>query len=86
MQFPAKDGSMHPSQMKAYDASKSAPSSQDDQPKSIQDDPKAMQCVDDLKSMGYTADDVAQAMGDDQQMQPTGKEATQAAPLQIPGM
>jgi hypothetical protein len=83
MQFPAKDGSMHPSQMKAYDASQPNP---DAQPKSIQDDPKAMQCVDDLKSMGYTADDVAQAMGDDQQMQPTGKEATQAAPLQIPGM
>ena len=53
------------------------------QPKSIMDDPKAMQCVDELKQMGYTADDVAQAMGDDQMG--GGQAATQAAPLQIPG-
>jgi len=83
MQFPAKDGSMHGSQMKAFDASQPK---QADQPKSIQDDPKAMQCVDDLKSMGYTADDVAQAMGPEEAPMDSGKEATQAAPLQIPGM
>jgi len=37
---------------------------QQDQPQSIQDDPKAMQLVDALKALGYTADDVAEAMGE----------------------
>jgi hypothetical protein len=84
MQFKANDGSMHKSQKQAYDASQApAPT---DQPKSIEDDPKAMQCVDELKQMGYTADDVAQAMGEDEQQPDTGAAATQAAPLAIPGV
>ena len=48
-----------------------------------------MQCVDQLKQMGYTADDVAQAMGDEDQSQPGGDGgamATKAAPMQIPSM
>lgn len=64
-----------------------APAQQSDQPQSIEDDPKAMQLVDELKNMGYTADDVAKAMGDDgQQDQQQGSAATSAAPMQIPGM
>ena len=92
MQFKANDGSSHPSQMKAYEASQKPAAAPDaaappDQPKSIQDDPQAMQLVDQLKTMGYSGDDVAQAMGDNDTMpQPSGQEATQAAPLQIPGM
>lgn len=91
MQFSAKDGSKHPSQMKAYEASQSAPAPEAgiDAPKSIQDDPKAMSLVDQLKAMGYTPDDVEQAMGGsemDEQSQMGGQAATQAAPLQIPGM
>ena len=101
MQFNAKDGSKHSSQMKAFDASKApaapattpADPSADptmDAPKSIQDDPQAMQLVDQLKQMGFTGDDVAQAMdgmGDQQaSTAPGGQAATAAAPLQIPGM
>ena len=95
MQFKAKDGSSHPSQMKAYEASQkpAAPPAADpaappDAPKSIQDDPQAMQLVDQLQQMGYTADDVEQAMGggDDQAAMQGGAAATAAAPLQIPGM
>jgi hypothetical protein len=92
MQFKANDGSSHPSQMKAYEASQKPAAAPEatDQPKSIQDDPQAMQLVDQLKQMGYTADDVEQAMGggDDTgagALQ-SGQEATQAAPLNIPGM
>jgi hypothetical protein len=58
-------------------------------PQPITDNPQAMQCVDQLKQMGYTADDVAQAMGDDDQSQPSGDGgamATKAAPMQIPSM
>lgn len=88
MQFKAKDGSTHGSQMKAFQAGQAAPSdaSQSDgsQPQSITDNPEAMQCVDKLKQMGYTTDDVAQAMDADNGS--SGQEATQAAPLQIPGM
>lgn len=92
MQFKANDGSMHPSQMKAYQASQSKPGaglgSDTDagSAKSIQDDPKAMQLVDQLQNMGYTAEDVERAMqgGEPGQMD-KGTEATQAAPLQIPG-
>ncbi|MFP5230783.1 MAG: hypothetical protein ACLGXA_24465 [Acidobacteriota bacterium] len=61
----------------------------DQQPQSIQDDPKAMQLVDELKQMGYTADDVAAAMGDDDQDQSTGDgnaPATGSAAIQLPGM
>ena len=89
MQFKATDGSSHPSQMKAYDASQQSSAPADNAPKSIMDDPKAMKCVDDLKQMGYTAEDVEQAMGGsdtDDQSQMGGQAATAAAPLQIPGM
>ena len=91
----AKDGTMYGSQMGANQRNASMPPSDDTpapdaQPKSIMDDPKAMKMVDELKQMGYTADDVEQAMGGgDDQMQgsaPTGQEATQAASLAIPGM
>jgi hypothetical protein len=87
MQFPGKDGKSYPSQMQA---SQSAPkpastdSAQESKP-SIQDNPQAMKCVDELKSLGYTADDVAQAMDDGAGMD-QGAEATKAAPLQIPGL
>lgn len=89
MRFAAKDGSMHSSQKQAFDSgSKAAPAQSaapDDtqQPPPITDDPQAMQLVDQLKQMGYTGDDVAQAMdqdgGQDQSQQAS------AAPLQIPG-
>lgn len=58
-------------------------------PQPITDNPEAMKCVDDLKQMGYTADDVAQAMGDEDQAQggsDGGAMATKAAPMQIPSM
>lgn len=56
-------------------------------PGPIEQNSDAMQLVDHLKSMGYTADDVAQAMNDDQsQAAPSGQQATSAAPMQIPGM
>ena len=63
------------------------PSSQSSQ-QPITDNPQAMKCVDDLKQMGYTADDVAQAMGDEDQSQSAsnGAAATAAAPMQIPSM
>jgi hypothetical protein len=79
MQFKAKDGSSHPSQMAAFQAgSKPAP---DDQPKSIMDDPEAMKLVDQLKQMGYGPEDVEQAMGGSDQ-----DNAAAPAPLSIPGM
>jgi hypothetical protein len=98
MQFKANDGSMHPSQMKAYEAGQKPaapampggdPGQGQAQPKSIQDDPKAMGLVNQLQQMGYTGDDVEQAMMGAGQGAPgmdQGKEAAQAAPLQIPGM
>lgn len=66
---------------------KQAPAMQGDStPPPIDQNPQAMQLVDQLKQMGYTADDVAQAMGgDDQQSMDSGAQATQAAPLNIPG-
>jgi Holliday junction resolvasome RuvABC DNA-binding subunit len=89
MNFKANDGSNHSSQQKAYQASQktaaSPDSSQDSQPKDITQDPKAMQLVDQLKQMGYTGEDVEQAMGGDQP-QDQGQQATSAAPMQIPGM
>jgi len=53
----------------------------------IESNPDAMSAIDQLKQMGYTADDVAQAMQDDQSSAsgcnaPGGSKA----PLQIPGM
>jgi len=66
-----------------------ADASQSSSPQPITDNPQAMQCVDQLKQMGYTADDVAQAMGDEDQSQPSGDGgamATKAAPMQIPSM
>jgi len=75
------------------DMSQSAPSAaaggDSSTPQPITDNPQAMQCVDQLKQMGYTADDVAQAMGDEDQSQPSGDGgamATKAAPMQIPSM
>lgn len=85
MNFTANDGSKHGSQMQAYQASQT-PAAPTDAPKDIESDPHAMQLVDELKQMGYTADDVAKAMGDDQDASPGGQEATKAAPMQIPGM
>jgi hypothetical protein len=85
MQFPAKDGSMHPSQKQAFDAgSKPAAAPSDDGSQPITDNPEAMQCIDKLQQMGYTADDVAQAMDSGQAQ--SGQQATQAAPMQIPSM
>lgn len=58
-------------------------------PQPIDQNPQAMKCIDDLKAMGYTADDVEQAMGggDDQDHGgDTGAMATKAAPMQIPSM
>lgn len=53
----------------------------------IESNPDAMSAIDQLKQMGYTADDVAQAMQDDQS-QPAAAPAPggSKAPLQIPGM
>jgi hypothetical protein len=58
------------------------------QPPPIQDDPEAMQCIETLKSKGYTADDVEQAMGggDDPSQGQSAQGAPPAASLNIPGM
>jgi Holliday junction resolvasome RuvABC DNA-binding subunit len=56
----------------------------DNQPK-ITDNPAAMKLVDQLQQMGYTADDVSEAMGGMDQEASGGQEAAQAAPMQIPG-
>jgi Holliday junction resolvasome RuvABC DNA-binding subunit len=91
MRAMASDGSMHPSQKAAFDHGQKAPDP--GTPKSITDDPQAMQLVDQLVQMGYTPDDVAQAMEQDGQSTPDtdqsvsgGKPSTAAASLQIPGM
>lgn len=58
-------------------------------PQPIDQNPQAMKCIDDLKAMGYTADDVEQAMGggDDQdQGGDGGQMAAKAAAVQIPSM
>lgn len=61
------------------------PNPQPDQgPKPLEQNPEAMRLVDQLKQMGYTGEDVERAMG--QEEQPSGEEATHAAPLMIPGM
>ena len=61
--------------------------SDDQQPQSIEQDREAMKLVDQLKQMGYSGDDVAQAMDQDGgPSQDQGQAATQAAPMQIPGM
>lgn len=86
MRFPAKDGSMHGSQKQAFDAGNkpaAAPDASQQQPPQITDDPQAMQLVDQLKQMGYTGDDVAQAMDQDGGQDQSGQAS--AAPLQIPG-
>ncbi len=70
-------------------APSAAPGGDSSTPQPITDNPDAMQLVDQLKQMGYSADDVAQAMGDDDQSQSGGDNgamATKAAPLQIPSM
>lgn len=88
MRFAAKDGSMHSSQKQAFDAGSPAPDAPADPNQGgappIQDNPEAMQMVDQLKQMGYTADDVAQAMDADGG-QAQAAPAAGAAPLQIPG-
>ena len=63
-----------------------ADTGQSSDPGDITQNPDAMECIDKLKSMGYTADDVAQAMGDDTQQADQGAAATSAAPMQLPGM
>jgi hypothetical protein len=70
------------------DQSQPADPSSQSSPQPITDNPQAMKCVDDLKAMGYTADDVEQAMGggDDQPQGDGGAMATKAAPMQIPSM
>jgi ubiquitin len=85
MQFKANDGSSHPSQMAAFQAGQKPAEDSQEKP-SIQDNPKAMQAVDDLKQMGYTGEEVSQAMDDGSQMEDKGAEATKAAPLNIPGV
>lgn len=79
MQFPGKSGKMYPNQMQA--SSDSAPDQS--QPQSITDNPDAMQCIDQLKSMGYTADDVEQAMGGGDDMQPAPSAPSSAS---VPSM
>ena len=67
------------------DSDQPAPTSSAPQP--IDQNPEAMECVDKLKQMGYTADDVEQAMGGgDDQGGDTGQMAAKAAPMQIPSM
>ena len=60
------------------------PDADNQQPK-ITDDPAAMKLVDQLQQMGYTADDVSEAMGGMDQEASGGQEAAKAAPMQIPG-
>ena len=96
MAFPGKDGKPYSSQMQAFQA-KPAPAAPPADPgadptagkPSIQDDPEAMKLVDQLSQMGYTGEDVEMAMGGmggGADQMGAGKEATAAAPLQIPGL
>lgn len=86
MQFSGSDGSKHLSQMAAFQSGqKPSPGGTGDKP-SIQDDPEAMKLVDQLKQMGFTGEDVANAMDDGGDQMQSGAEATKAAPLQIPGL
>lgn len=58
-------------------------------PQPIMDNPDAMKMIDELKKMGYTGEDVEQAMGDGDESQSGGDGgamATKAAPMQIPSM
>lgn len=67
----------------------SQPDSTTSAPQPITDNPQAMQLVDQLQQMGYTADDVAQAFDAERQSQgggDGGAMATKAAPMQIPSM
>jgi hypothetical protein len=58
--------------------------------KDLSSDPQALQLVDALKQMGYTGDQVADAMDGGGDVDNAGSvsngSAAQAAPLQIPGM
>jgi len=85
---------MHDASLRGMEKAPTAPPAKvskpgaEDQPPSITDNPQAMRMVDQLQQMGYTADDVAEAMGgetDQQQGMTSGQEATAAAPMQIPG-
>jgi len=53
-----------------------------DEQKDITSDPEAMECVNKLKELGYSADDVAEAMEGEQPN--AGAEATKAAGMQMP--
>lgn len=67
-------------------ANSSSPSTD---PQPITDNPQAMQLVDQLQQMGYTADDVSQAMDAEDQSQgggDGGAMSTKAAPMHIPSM
>jgi hypothetical protein len=71
----------------SQDGASPAPNDTSQQP--ITDNPQAMQLVDQLQQMGYTADDVAQAFDAESQSQgggDGGAMATKAAPMQIPSM
>lgn len=92
MQYPSKSGKMFGSQKQAFDDGSSAPTDQGQQgdpsqPQPITDNPEAMQCIDKLQQLGYTADDVAQAMQSDSgQDQSQAAPPTKGAPMSIPGM
>lgn len=96
MAYKSKDGRefsnrpmavQHNTRLGSMAPDKSEPASQEakEGEKDITSDPRAMQLVDELQKMGYTADDVAEAMGGQEQEMDQGKEATMAAPMQIPG-
>ncbi len=58
------------------------------QPQPIDQNPQAMECIDKLKQMGYTADDVEQAMGggDDSQGQSQSAATPVTSSMAIPSM
>jgi hypothetical protein len=57
-------------------------------PPPIDQNPQAMECIDKLKQMGYTADDVEQAMGGGDDSQDQSQSAAQPAKssMAIPSM
>ena len=57
-------------------------------PKDISSDPEAMECIEKLKSLGYTAEEVEQAFneGNDQGDQEAPQSAVPNTSVQIPGL
>jgi Holliday junction resolvasome RuvABC DNA-binding subunit len=89
MAFPGKDGKSYGSQMQAFQAKPAMPDAGADPAMDkppITENPEAMAAVDKLKELGYTGEDVEQAMGGAADEMDNGAEATKAAPLQIPGL